>query len=220
MAAISAFGGEIMSTAVVSESPAGSLAPLVVKLGDVPPEREVVQCDYCRLMQYRTTTDLCRKCHRPLPPFSSIGKVLLSAVQAALTYKKPSAEKPTAEEAHRTVGLPDAVREVRRIRHLSQCQLAARMDVPRTYISKIENGQAMPTVGSIERFAEALGVSPLDLVTFATGSASEVRVAYETLLLEGFVARNIKVLYPKKEAILAALAKAFPLVSSISVDGQ
>src|ERR1035437_2350679 len=28
--------------------------------------REVVRCEHCRLMQYRTNNSLCRKCHRPL----------------------------------------------------------------------------------------------------------------------------------------------------------
>ena len=28
--------------------------------------REVVRCEYCRLMQYRTSNSLCRRCHKPL----------------------------------------------------------------------------------------------------------------------------------------------------------
>ena len=28
--------------------------------------REVVRCEYCSLMQYRTSNSLCRKCHKPL----------------------------------------------------------------------------------------------------------------------------------------------------------
>ena len=28
--------------------------------------REVVRCDHCRLVQYRTSNSLCRKCHKPL----------------------------------------------------------------------------------------------------------------------------------------------------------
>lgn len=50
------------------------------------------------------------------------------------------------------------VREIRRARHLSQRQLASRMQVPRTYISKIENGKAMPTLSSLDRLARALKV--------------------------------------------------------------
>ena len=56
------------------------------------------------------------------------------------------------------------VREVRKARHLSQRQLASRMQVPRTYISKIENGKAIPTLGSLERLANALEVDICQLV--------------------------------------------------------
>ena len=38
------------------------------------------------------------------------------------------------------------------------------MQVPRTYISKIENGKAIPTLGSLERLATALGVEMRQLV--------------------------------------------------------
>jgi len=56
------------------------------------------------------------------------------------------------------------VREIRKARHLSQRQLASRMQVPRTYISKIENGKAIPTLGSLERLADALEVDMRQLV--------------------------------------------------------
>jgi transcriptional regulator with XRE-family HTH domain len=65
------------------------------------------------------------------------------------------------------------VRELRRARHLSQRQLAGRMQVPRTYISKIENGKAIPTLGSLERLALALGVEVRQLVRDARSRRDE-----------------------------------------------
>ena len=50
------------------------------------------------------------------------------------------------------------MRDLRHVRNLSQRQLATRMNVPRTYISKIENGKAMPTLSSLDRLARALQV--------------------------------------------------------------
>ncbi len=47
---------------------------------------------------------------------------------------------------------------------MSQRQLALRMQVPRTYVSKIENDKAMPTLSSMDRLARALGVSMADLL--------------------------------------------------------
>src|ERR1700745_299755 len=57
-----------------------------------------------------------------------------------------------------------AVRDARRGRNLSQRQLAGRMQVPRTYISKIENGKAMPTLSSLERLSAALQVDICELL--------------------------------------------------------
>jgi transcriptional regulator with XRE-family HTH domain len=68
---------------------------------------------------------------------------------------------PAAEAGLRVAG---QVKEIRRARHLSQRQLAGRMQVPRTYISKIENGKAIPTLSSLQRLADALGVHIRQLV--------------------------------------------------------
>ncbi len=65
------------------------------------------------------------------------------------------------------------VRKIRLARHLSQSQLASWMQVPRTYISKIESGKAIPTLGSLERLAMALGVEVSQLVRDARSRRDE-----------------------------------------------
>ena len=77
------------------------------------------------------------------------------------------------------------VRELRRARHLSQRQLAGRMQVPRTYISKIENGKAIPTLGSLERLAAALSVDVRQLVRDARSRRQE---AVDSILSDPFLA--------------------------------
>ena len=57
-----------------------------------------------------------------------------------------------------------AIRSLRQSRGLSQRQLALRMGVPRTYVSKIENEKATPTLSSLERLARALEVSVPDVL--------------------------------------------------------
>jgi transcriptional regulator with XRE-family HTH domain len=77
---------------------------------------------------------------------------------------------PSAEAGLQVAG---QVREIRKARHLSQRQLAGRMMVPRTYISKIENGKAIPTLGSLERLAAALAVDICQLVRDARSIRDE-----------------------------------------------
>jgi len=78
-----------------------------------------------------------------------------------------------------------AVRDLRRERNLSQRQLAARMEVPRTYISKIENGKATPTLSSLERLARALEVDICSLVHDARSRRNEETAS---LLADPFLA--------------------------------
>ncbi len=115
--------------------------------------REVVRCDNCSLVQYRTSNSLCRKCHRPL----DIEEPAPLAPQLVTMQQ-------TAQSQEAGLQVAAQVREIRRARHLSQRQLAGRMQVPRTYISKIENGKAIPTLGSLERLANALEVDMRQLV--------------------------------------------------------
>jgi len=125
--------------------------------------REVVRCDYCKLVQYRTSNSICRKCHKPLD----------IEEPEDLTTQLVAGTHPSAEAGLQVAG---QVRDIRRARHLSQRQLAGRMQVPRTYISKIENGKAIPTLGSLERLAGALGVDVSQLVR-DTRSRREEEVA-------------------------------------------
>jgi transcriptional regulator with XRE-family HTH domain len=142
--------------------------------------REVIRCDYCALMQYRTSNSLCRRCHKPLdieePP----------ALAPQLVTSQPA--DPSTE-----AGLQVAaqVREIRRARHLSQRQLAGRMEVPRTYISKIENGKAIPTLGSLERLAAALEVGVCQLVRDARSRRADEVAA---ILADPFLAEIAAVL--------------------------
>ncbi len=135
--------------------------PMATTLASVE-TREVVRCDYCSLVQYRTTNSLCRKCRRPLD--------IEEPVHPVLQLVPHPAAAPSAEAGLQVAG---QVRDIRKARHLSQRQLAGRMQVPRTYISKIENGKAIPTLGSLERLAAALDVDISQLVRDARSVRDE-----------------------------------------------
>jgi transcriptional regulator with XRE-family HTH domain len=125
------------------------MAPIAVPTPQAQPiagtERQVLRCEHCKLVQFRTANDVCRKCKRSLLPEQP-------KVQAIVPSTEPVS--PDTEG----IQVAAAVRDLRRVRNLSQRQLATRMNVPRTYISKIENGKAMPTLSSLDRLARALQV--------------------------------------------------------------
>jgi transcriptional regulator with XRE-family HTH domain len=104
-------------------------------------------------VQFRTSNSLCRRCRKPLE----------IEEPEPLSPQLVPAGAQIAEEAE-GIDVARAVREVRHGRNLSQRQLAGRMQVPRTYISKIENGKAVPTLSSLQRLATALQVNICDLL--------------------------------------------------------
>ncbi len=83
------------------------------------------------------------------------------------------------------VQVAHAIRSLRLRGGLSQRQLALRMGVPRTYVSKIENEKATPTLSSLARLAAALEVSVPDLLR-ACGPSREDEIS--ELLAEPFLA--------------------------------
>jgi transcriptional regulator with XRE-family HTH domain len=115
--------------------------------------REVLRCGHCQLVQFRTMNALCRRCHKSLE---------MEEPEPVMPAATSATREPEAEEGGLQVAR--AVRDARRGRNLSQRQLAGRMQVPRTYISKIENGKAMPTLSSLERLATALEVDMCNLL--------------------------------------------------------
>lgn len=152
--------------------------------------REVARCEYCRLMQYRTSNALCRRCHKPL----DVEEPVVLAPQLVASPAAPACEEAGAQVAAQ-------VKDIRRARHLSQRQLAGRMQVPRTYISKIENGKAIPTLGSLERLAAALGVEMSQLVRDAR-SVREEEVA--AIFADPFLA-EIAILLPQLDSLKRTL---------------
>jgi len=152
--------------------------------------REVVRCDYCSLVQYRTSNSMCRKCHKPL----DIEEPVVLAPQLVTS-------QPVESSSEAGLQVAGQVREIRRARHLSQRQLAGRMEVPRTYISKIENGKAIPTLGSLERLANALEV---DICQLVRDSRSRREEEVSAILADPFLA-EIAGLLPELDALQRTL---------------
>jgi transcriptional regulator with XRE-family HTH domain len=109
-----------------------------------------------------TSNSLCRRCHRPL----EIDEPEPLSPSLVPVNGGSSSDNGGLQVAR-------AVRDLRIERNLSQRQLAGRMEVPRTYISKIENGKATPTLSSLERLAAALEVDICKLVHDARSRRNE-----------------------------------------------
>lgn len=114
-------------------------------------DREVVRCDACRLVQFPASNNNCRRCHRALD--SDPGPLLV------VPAPRPEPTLTVSQTIARSI------RELRLAAGLSQRQLAGRMAVPRSYVSKIENEKATPTLSSLERLARGLKCSILDVIS-------------------------------------------------------
>jgi transcriptional regulator with XRE-family HTH domain len=137
----------------------------------------VLKCEHCKLVQFRTASDSCRRCKKSLLP------ELPKPVAAISLVPEPVAAPVEGLQ------VASAVRDLRHVRNLSQRQLAARMGVPRTYISKIENGKAMPTLSSLDRLARALQV---DISALLRDAPTRHRDESAVLLADPFLAEVAK----------------------------
>src|SRR5580704_11376165 len=113
--------------------------------------REVVRCDRCFLVQFRTSNSLCRRCHLSLDE---------DEVDIAAMTPSPEVMPVNINSNGRGhLKLAHSIRSLRLRNGLSQRQLALRMSVPRTNVSKMENEKPTPTLFSLERLARALEVA-------------------------------------------------------------
>lgn len=140
--------------------------------------REVVRCDHCHLVQFLTTNHFCRRCRASLDPEEP------EAV--AVEAQAPAA--PTNGNGHAHLQVATAIRALRLRNGMSQRQLALRMQVPRTYVSKIENEKATPTLSSLERLARALEVTVPELLN---GGARSRQDEIRELLTDDFIAELV-----------------------------
>ena len=131
--------------------------------------RAVCKCE-CGLVQFPSTTNLCRRCHRPLD----------EPEPEPVPQAAPPPVAPT---------LATTLRELRLRAGISQRQLAARMPVPRSYVSKLENEKVTPTLWSLERVARALGVTASEVLERCEHRSDESRAGLRSeLLSDPFVA--------------------------------
>jgi transcriptional regulator with XRE-family HTH domain len=124
-------------------------------VADVDMDREVIRCKVCGLVQYRTRAGNCRRCIRLLPPKVEF-LIPPSAPQDLPGDERQLFEKWPNRETVENIG--QRIRQLRESRGMTQSQLQARSRVSRSYLSRIESGQMTPSLGTLEKISEALGV--------------------------------------------------------------
>src|SRR5579875_2502809 len=117
-------------------------------------DREVVRCSVCGLVQYRTKTDNCRRCLRLLPPRVTF-VIPTPSPQDSTNDAKALDDWPNRQTVE---NIGQRIRQLRESRGMTQSQLQAKSRVSRSYLSRIESGQMTPSLGTLEKISEALGV--------------------------------------------------------------
>lgn len=112
-----------------------------------------------------TSHQNCRRCHQPL--------IEREPEHFAPIPPVPDNSDPSqlpGRDGFIAAGHSDFARTMKLIRWAfgySQRDLAGLMKVPRTYVSKLENHKATPTLASLERFATVLGLDCFSVVWLA-----------------------------------------------------
>ena len=119
--------------------------------------KPVVRCAHCLLNQFETEAKLCRRCKQPFPlpePEPTPKPVPVRVLPVGMVEIEAQLARAVALQ----------LQTEREGRGLTQEALGRRMGVNRTYVSKVENGAALPSVSSLDRFAVALGLSLAELM--------------------------------------------------------
>ncbi|MBI3484998.1 MAG: helix-turn-helix domain-containing protein [Acidobacteria bacterium] len=115
----------------------------------------MIRCKTCGLVQYRTRTNNCRRCLRLLPPQVEF------SLPAPAPQELPGDDRQLFENwpnRDTVENIGQRIRQLRESRGMTQSQLQARSRVSRSYLSRIESGQMTPSLGTLEKISEALGV--------------------------------------------------------------
>jgi transcriptional regulator with XRE-family HTH domain len=89
---------------------------------------------------------------------------------------------------HRTSGLMHCMdigkrlRELREARGLSQGDIERRSGLLRSYISRVEGGFTVPSLTTLEKFAETLEMEPYQLLYLGKGKPTAVKAGERTIL--------------------------------------
>jgi transcriptional regulator with XRE-family HTH domain len=98
------------------------------------------------------------------------GEAIGQRVEVAFTpVDRARSKSPDSDDALDKVAIddvPDALAQVRRQLGLTQSQVATAMETSQPVIARLESGEAVPNLRTLERYCEAIGVEPT--ISFVT----------------------------------------------------
>jgi len=121
--------------------------------------KAVIRCKKCQLNQFMTRQGNCRRCRCPL---------LCEEAPVIVPVCHPARSAQPAGPARPSIDMATAIWLLRSARGLSQRDMAKKMGIARTYISKLEGNRCVPSPPQISRIAGILEVSEYCLVALAT----------------------------------------------------
>lgn len=125
----------------------------IAAVGDL--DRKVIRCKSCGLVQFRTRSEICRRCQRRLPPRA---KFLILPPRAAEGSRDEIEifTKQTNLEAVEKIGR--RIQQLRKAKGMTQKQLQNCSYISRSYLARIESGLVTPSLGTVEKISVALDV--------------------------------------------------------------
>lgn len=137
------------------------------------PMREVIRCSRCFLVQFRTVSQLCRRCSHPLIAKQQPDQEALLPKPGSMEGSVVPADKSVTDDGSSrsrwrsgeklTIGR--RLRQVRQQQHWTQQMIATLVGVPRTYLSRIENGRLSPGPAMLVRIAAVMSVEVGNLLS-------------------------------------------------------
>jgi|HubBroStandDraft_2_1064218.scaffolds.fasta_scaffold482951_1 transcriptional regulator with XRE-family HTH domain len=116
---------------------------------------DAIRCKTCGLVQYRTRTEICRRCQRRLPPRDGFVIPFRTPIEDESDGAKPPSKLTNLDMVEK---IGRRIQHLRTARGLTQGQLQKRSNVSRSYLSRIESSQMTPSLGTVEKLSKALGI--------------------------------------------------------------
>lgn len=200
-----------------------SFANDLTTLATLPRPREVLRCCRCLLVQFRTIQDRCRRCASPLPSldFMPAGKLIVIEPTKARFISR-STNGSTSERVHHPSGnaarqfdLGPKLKKLRKQLDLTQEEIAVSANVPRTYVSRIENARLLPGPAVLHRIAGALSVGVSELL--ASEDSNRNSMPEELLLERSIVWRFSQLRTEQMSLVLSYVRKMVGVSSRVSL---